>query len=285
MTIKLKPRINFITGVNGSGKSAVLVAITVGLAGKASFTGRGACARCARVRAFRFRHQRNVARGAAAGTSFKSFVREGANEAIVTLRLRNRGADAFRRDEFGDSITIQRSIKREGASKYKLKAANGRVISEKADDVKNICDAFNIQVSRNLAARARAEQQQQIDNPCAILMQDTSREYLTTGSEREKYKFRRSSSFSFRLFSSLTNQTSWRRFFMQATQMQLTEQEYNATLDKLQLVDETIKRQEAQLPGALRFRILSRPQLCSQCSRRPTRISSSSTKTNCICRR
>lgn len=46
-TVALGRRINFLTGVNGSGKSAVLVAITVGLAGKANFTGRGASPRAA----------------------------------------------------------------------------------------------------------------------------------------------------------------------------------------------------------------------------------------------
>lgn len=65
-------QINFITGVNGSGKSALLVAINVALAGKMSFTGRGA--------------------------SVRTLVREGQNEARVFIRLRNVGSDAFQHD-------------------------------------------------------------------------------------------------------------------------------------------------------------------------------------------
>jgi hypothetical protein len=40
-SVELGPLINFIVGKNGSGKSAVLTAITLCLGGKASFTNRG----------------------------------------------------------------------------------------------------------------------------------------------------------------------------------------------------------------------------------------------------
>ena len=73
-------------------------------------------------------------------------MREGSNEARISIRLRNRGPDSYRRDVYGSSIIVVRSIKRDGASGYKIKAANGRVIEQKADEVRQICDAFNIQV-------------------------------------------------------------------------------------------------------------------------------------------
>lgn len=79
-------------------------------------------------------------------------MREGASEARISIRLRNGGADAYRRDDYGESITIVRTIKREGQSSYKIKAHNGRVVEQKADEVKQICDAFNIQVRWRAAA-------------------------------------------------------------------------------------------------------------------------------------
>ena len=71
LSITLGPRINFIIGHNGSGKSAILTAITVTLGGKAQTTSRG--------------------------SSLKDFILEGAQAAEVRVRLRNGGSDAARR--------------------------------------------------------------------------------------------------------------------------------------------------------------------------------------------
>jgi hypothetical protein len=78
--------------------------------------------------------------------SFKTLVRAGSQEGTITIRLRNKGADAYRFDDYGESITISRTLKKDGTTRYKTKSTKGRVISEKADEVKQICDAFNIQV-------------------------------------------------------------------------------------------------------------------------------------------
>ena len=40
----------------------------------------------------------------------KSLVRTGTNAAKIVVRLRNRGADAYRHDVFGDAIIIERNI-------------------------------------------------------------------------------------------------------------------------------------------------------------------------------
>ena len=65
LSIGLGPRINFIIGHNGSGKSAILTAITIALGGKATTTSRG--------------------------SSLKDFIREGSSAAEVRVRMRNKG--------------------------------------------------------------------------------------------------------------------------------------------------------------------------------------------------
>ena len=68
--VPLGARLNFIIGHNGSGKSAILTAITLCLGLKASATQRG----------------RNLA----------ALIRSGQEHCEITVRLRNRGPDAFR---------------------------------------------------------------------------------------------------------------------------------------------------------------------------------------------
>ena len=46
----------------------------------------------------------------------------------VSVQLRNRGSDAFKHSEYGDSITIERRITADGGSSYKLKSRKGKFI-------------------------------------------------------------------------------------------------------------------------------------------------------------
>ncbi|KAJ7341459.1 hypothetical protein JRQ81_005573 [Phrynocephalus forsythii] len=112
--------VNFIVGNNGSGKSAVLTALIVGLGGKALVTNRG--------------------------TSLKVFVKNGQSSADVTITLRNRGEDAFKPEQYGSSITINQHITLEGHRSYKLKSSSGSIISSKKEELTAILDHFNIQV-------------------------------------------------------------------------------------------------------------------------------------------
>ncbi|CAL1712529.1 unnamed protein product [Somion occarium] len=120
LTFKFGPQINFIIGHNGSGKSAVLSALTVALGGKANTTGRG--------------------------SGLKSFIREGENAAEVTVVIKNQGEEAYKHKEYGDSIVITRRFTREGSSSYKIKSRDGRIISTKREELSAICDHMNIQV-------------------------------------------------------------------------------------------------------------------------------------------
>ncbi|WFC99623.1 RNA helicase [Malassezia yamatoensis] len=120
LSIDLGPRINFIIGHNGSGKSAILTAMTLALGGKASVTSRG--------------------------SSIKDFVREGANAAEVRVHMRNRGRDAFRPEAYGDAIVVERRILADGNGTWKIRGANGKTVSTKREELDAICDHANIQV-------------------------------------------------------------------------------------------------------------------------------------------
>ncbi|KAI9443259.1 P-loop containing nucleoside triphosphate hydrolase protein [Lactarius indigo] len=120
LTFKFGPQINFIIGHNGSGKSAVLTAITVALGGKATATGRG--------------------------NGLKAFIREGQPAAEVSIHLKNQGEEAYKHDLYGDSIVITRRFTKEGSSSYKIKSRDGKLISTKREELSAICDHMNVQV-------------------------------------------------------------------------------------------------------------------------------------------
>ncbi|CAO1633857.1 unnamed protein product [Sympodiomycopsis kandeliae] len=120
LTVTLRPQMNFIAGHNGSGKSAILTAITIALGGKASSTSRA--------------------------NSVKSFVREGCQAAQVTLVIANKGADAFKHSEYGDKIIIERRINADGGGHWKMKSKDGKTVSSKRQELTAFCDHANIQV-------------------------------------------------------------------------------------------------------------------------------------------
>jgi len=123
--VELGPQINFVIGHNGSGKSAVLTAITLVLGAKATSTNRG--------------------------SSLKSFIREGQNKAEVTLHLTNRGEEAFHPEIYGDEIIIERSISKDGASGFKIKSGRDhKIVSNKRDGLQAILDHFMIQADNPL---------------------------------------------------------------------------------------------------------------------------------------
>ena len=83
------------------GKSAILTGIVVALGGKARSTERG--------------------------SSLKQFIKTGEKTAEVTVTLRNRGSEAYRPEEYGESITVVRQIKDDGTGSYKIKGHKGEV--------------------------------------------------------------------------------------------------------------------------------------------------------------
>ncbi|XP_078397707.1 structural maintenance of chromosomes protein 6-like isoform X2 [Cetorhinus maximus] len=117
---KFGPNVNFVVGNNGSGKSAVLTALIVGLGGKATATNRG--------------------------YSIKGFVKDGQNSADISITLRNRGPDAFKPDKYGEAVIVEQRISGDGIRQYRLKSQSGHLVSTKKEELNIILDQFNIQV-------------------------------------------------------------------------------------------------------------------------------------------
>ncbi|KAF9783077.1 hypothetical protein IL306_009528 [Fusarium sp. DS 682] len=122
--VDLGPLINFIVGENGSGKSAVLTALTLCLGGKASDTNRGG--------------------------SLKSFVKEGCEHGSLVVKIKNAGSDAYQPDIYGETIIVERHFSKSGSSGFKVKSAMGRIISTKKQEVDEISEWYALQIGNPL---------------------------------------------------------------------------------------------------------------------------------------
>ncbi|CAO3572775.1 unnamed protein product [Mortierella alpina] len=141
LKVPFGPKINFIIGHNGSGKSAIMTAITVCLGGKANSTNRA--------------------------QTLKALIREGASQAEVKLQIRNQGPDAYKPHIYGESIIIERRISKDGTSGYKVRSSKGRTISTKREELAAMCDHMNIQVDNpmNMLSQDAARQFLQSSTP------------------------------------------------------------------------------------------------------------------------
>ncbi|SCV71036.1 BQ2448_3798 [Microbotryum intermedium] len=146
-TVDFGPQINFLVGNNGSGKSAILTGITMALGGNARATNRA--------------------------TKGSGLVMEGATVAKCSVKLRNRGPEAYKHHVYGDSITIERTLRLNGGGSYKIFNAEGGLVDGNRATLDSILDAFNIQV----------------ENPMTVLTQDQSRQFLASASAQQKYNF------------------------------------------------------------------------------------------------
>ncbi|KAI8970307.1 P-loop containing nucleoside triphosphate hydrolase protein [Mycotypha africana] len=124
LKIDFGPKINFVIGHNGSGKSAILTAITLALGANASSTNRG--------------------------RSLSDFIKNGASAANITIHLTNGGDLPYRPDIYSDMIIVERRINKDGPAPYKIKNASGRIVSTKKEDLIAILDYMNIVVTNPL---------------------------------------------------------------------------------------------------------------------------------------
>ena len=140
---ELGPLLNFIVGENGSGKSAILTAITLCLGAKASTTNRGG--------------------------SLKNFIKQGEERGFLAVWIKNCGDDAYEHDVYGDSIVVERHFSKTGTSSFKLKSATGRLISTKRADVDDIVEYFYLQVDNPLNVLSQDNARQFLNSSSAAL--------------------------------------------------------------------------------------------------------------------
>ncbi|XBI80416.1 hypothetical protein VPH35_089593 [Triticum aestivum] len=144
--IELGEHVNFITGQNGSGKSAILTALCIAFGCRAKNTQRAA--------------------------TIKDFIKTGCSYAAIAVDINNQGEDSFKPDVYGNLIKLERRIT-ESSSSTILKDQHGRKVANRKDDLNEIIEHFNIDV----------------ENPCVIMSQDKSREFLHSGNDKDKFKF------------------------------------------------------------------------------------------------
>ncbi|GAX20801.1 hypothetical protein FisN_7Hh114 [Fistulifera solaris] len=186
-TVDFCRNVNFITGQNGSGKSAILAALQICL-------GAGA---------------RNTHRAG----NLKDLIRkDGAanqpTEAIIRVSLMNEGSDAYEPERYGKTITVERTITKNGGfNGFKLLDEKSTEVSRKKKDLLTMLDYLNIQV----------------ENPVAVLDQENAKKFLC-GSGEEKFLF-----------------------FKKATDLARIDATYAATQEKLEELTLSVERMNSTL--------------------------------------
>ena len=184
-TYKPIQRLNFLCGSNGSGKSAILTAVVFALGGTAKNSNRG--------------------------SSNKSFIRHGQNSATVEITLSNAGETPYRHDLYGDKVTISRTVTSSGGGGYKIKNSSGKIVPMKKmkEEINRMCALWSIQV----------------DNPIAILNQDTAKTFLHSCDPSKLYKF-----------------------FMRATQMEDIKNDYETAQSEYVAAKDTLDEKVQAVP-------------------------------------
>lgn len=146
LEIELGEWVNFITGQNGSGKSAILTALCIAFGCRAKDTQRA--------------------------SKLNQFIKTGCSYAIVQVDIKNEGPDAFKHEIYNNTIIIERRIS-DSMSSTLLKDWQGKKVASRKEDLRELVEHFNIDV----------------ENPCVIMSQDKSREFLHSGNDKDKFKF------------------------------------------------------------------------------------------------
>lgn len=129
----------------------------------------------------------------------------GYRNAAIIVRIKNQGEGAYMPDDYGKSIIVERHFTKTGASGFKIKAENGRIVSTKKAELDAIIDFFTMQ----------------FDNPMNVLSQDMARQFLSSSSPAEKYKF-----------------------FVKGVQLEQLDQDYRLIEESVHQIQEKLKNQE-----------------------------------------
>ena len=126
------------------------------------------------------------------------------------MRLANKGERAYRPEHYGETITVVRTVTN-SSSTYKLKGHNGQVVVEKKvkEELDRVLLSFNIQV----------------DNPIAVLNQDTAKTFLFKCEPDKLYTF-----------------------FMKATQLETCKHDYNAAAVEKGVAENHLVEKKNSLP-------------------------------------
>ena len=102
------------------------------------------------------------------------------------------------------------TVAQSGSNTLKLKSASGREVSTKRADLDRLCDHFNIDV----------------ENPINVMGQDTSRQFLQKGSDKDKYDF-----------------------FVKAMLLETIQQQLSYLRERLKEMEAVVEEKESQVPG------------------------------------
>ncbi|KAJ3027976.1 UNVERIFIED_CONTAM: Structural maintenance of chromosomes protein 6 [Siphonaria sp. JEL0065] len=167
------PKINFVIGHNGSGKSAILTGVMVCLGGKAKVTDRAQSLKSLVMEGKKHMHVLGDLQTSLSLRSIQLTWNLENSAASVTVSINNKGPEAYKPEVYGQTIMVERIITKDGSGSYKIKDADGTTQAHRKEDLTAILDHMSIA----------------IDNPLSILTQDTSRQFLANSTSKDKYQF------------------------------------------------------------------------------------------------
>ncbi|TID18627.1 hypothetical protein CANINC_003877 [Pichia inconspicua] len=144
-SLSFGPQTNFIIGRNGSGKSAVLTGISVALGAKATDTDRG--------------------------NSLKNLIMHGKNVARAVVTILNEGPEAYKPNDYGDRIIVERVLRRDRPHSLFVKNSDKKQISTTKKEVEKILEHFGITIA----------------NPMTILTQTEAKTFLAHSTDKDKF--------------------------------------------------------------------------------------------------